>query len=78
VTPEQFAQQAMSLRDNEVFQMALDNLRSGALEALATVSVTDEEAIHHQQAIVKVVDDIRGDLEAFIRTGTPRTKPGLA
>jgi hypothetical protein len=75
---DQTAQLAMSLRDNEVFQAALDNLRSGALEALAKVATSDQEAIHHQQAIVKVVDEIRSDLDAFIRTGKPRAKPGLA
>lgn len=78
MTAEQIAQQAMSLRDNEVFQMALDNLRNGALEALAKVSVSDAEAIHHQQAIVTVVDEIRSDIDAFIRTGAPKIKPGLA
>ena len=66
------------LADNEVFQMALDNLRNGALEALAKVSVLDPEAIHHQQAIVTVVDEIRSDIEAFIRPGAPKVKPGLA
>jgi hypothetical protein len=75
---DQMAQQAMSLRDNDVFQAALDNLRNGALEALATVSTSDQEAIHHQQAIVKVVDEIRGDIDAFIRGAAPTSKPGLA
>lgn len=75
---DKFAQQAMSLRDNDAFQTALDNLRKGALEALATVAAGDQAAIHQQQAIVKVVDDIRSDIEAFIRTGSPKTKPGLA
>lgn len=75
---EQIAQLAMSLRDNEVFQMALDNLRNGAIEALVKVNATDTDAIHSYQATVRVVDELRADLEGFIRSGQPKTKPGLA
>jgi hypothetical protein len=75
---EQIAQQAMSLRDNEVFQLALDNLRNGAIEALVKVSATDTDAIHSYQATVRVVDELRSDLEGFIRSGQAKKKPGLA
>lgn len=75
---DQTAQLAMSLRDNEVFQMALDNLRNGAIEALVKVNATDTTAIHSYQATVRVVDELRADLEGFIRSGQPKTKPGLA
>jgi len=78
VTADQLAQQAASLRDNEAFQAALDNLRAGALEALARVAATDAEAIHAHQATVRVVDDLRGDIEAFIRSGLPRKAAGIA
>lgn len=78
MTPEQLAQQAMSLRDNDVFQMALDNQRNGAIEALVKVDATDTNAIHSYQATVRVVDELRADLEGFIRSGQPKTKPGLA
>lgn len=75
---EQIAQQAMSLRDNEVFQLALDNLRNGAIEALVKVSATDTDAIHSYQATVRVVDELRADLDGFIRSGQTKKKPGLA
>lgn len=75
---DQIAQQAMSLRDNEVFQMALDGLRTDALDALIRADATDAPAINKHQATVRVVDELRADLEGFIRSGQPKTKPGLA
>lgn len=75
---EQIAQQAMSLRDNDAFQMALDNIRNGAIEALVRADAADTQAIHSYQATVKVVDDLRADLDGFIRSGKSKAKPGLA
>jgi len=75
---EQLSQLAMSLRDNEAFQMALDNRRKEALEGLVSVSATDTNAIHSYQATVKVVDELRADLDGFIRAGQARRKPGVA
>jgi hypothetical protein len=78
MTKDQLASLAASLRDNEAFQFALDNQRSSALEALAVVSVLDVEAINKHQATVRVVDEIRADLDRFIRSGQPRVPPGIA
>lgn len=61
--------EAMSLRDNEAFQAALTNARSNALEALATMKREDEQGFYDAQATVRVVDSIRDDLDAFIRSG---------
>lgn len=70
--------EAMSLRDNEAFQRALNLLRANALEALVRVPATDVEAIRDYQATVRVVDQLRDDLEGFIRSGQPRKSPGIA
>lgn len=70
--------EAMSLRDNEAFQASLDGIRSTALEALVRTPATDVEVIRNHQAIVKVVDEIRGDLDAFIRAGRPKGAAGIA
>ena len=78
MTPEQLASLASSLRDNEAFQLALDNARNGALERLATTEPTNTVAILANQAVVKVIDELRGDLEQFIRSGTPRKPAGIA
>jgi hypothetical protein len=72
------AAEAASLRDNEAFQKALDNLRNGALEALVRVPATDVEAIRDYQATVKVVDELRNDIEGFIASGRARARPGIA
>jgi hypothetical protein len=75
---DQIAQLAMSLRDNEAFQMALDGIRGDALDALVRADATDAPSIHKHQATVRVVDNLRADLDGFIRQGQAKTKPGLA
>lgn len=75
---DQIAQRAMSLRDNEAFQAALDGIRNDALDALIRADATDAPAINKHQATVRVVDNLRADLDGFIRMGQPKTKPGLA
>lgn len=75
---DQLAQQAMSLRDNEAFKAALDNIRSGALDVLSTVDADDRNSLLKAQATVRVVDDIWTDLEAFIRAGRLSNPPGIA
>lgn len=78
VTPEQTASLAQSLKDNEAFQLALTNIRDEALNALATMPRADEAAFYSAQARVAVVDDIRGNLDQFIRSGAAKSPPGLA
>jgi hypothetical protein len=78
VTAEQLAQQAASLRDNEAFQAALNAMRADALDRLATVNADDRLAIIANQAAVKVVDELRGNLEQFIRSGQSAKPPGIA
>lgn len=78
MTSEQIASLAQSLKDNEAFQMALNGQRASALDALATIDADDKLGILKHQAVVKVVDDIRADLEQFIRSGQKRAKPGIA
>lgn len=69
---------AMSLRDNEAFQAALDSVRENAVDTLIGISADDKNGLLKAQATVAVVDDIRGNLEAFIRQGVPRAPAGLA
>jgi hypothetical protein len=79
VDAEQAAELARSLRDNEVFQAALDGLRDDALDRLASLKAREDvDQIIECQATVKVVDNLRADLEQFIRSGRKRKKPGLA
>ena len=64
--------EAMSLRDNEAFQAALDAIRSNALDTLITVDADDKNSLLKAQATVQVVDDIRDNLRAFIDAGKPK------
>ena len=78
MTPEQLASLAQSLKDNEVFQEALRVIRSDALDGLANIDADDKNGIIKFQAIVKVADDLRGNIEQFIRSGKPSKPPGIA
>ena len=77
-TAEQMSAEAASLRDNPAFQTALDNLKTGALEALAKINADDKNGILKLQATVYVVDEIRDNLDAFIRSGVAKPKAGIA
>ena len=78
MTKEQLASLAHSLKDNEAFQQALNDQRSGALDALATIRADDILGIQEHQATVRVVDGIRANLDQFIRSGTKRPASGIA
>lgn len=78
MTADQLASLAMSLRDNEAFQQALTNTRTDALETLVLVNPAEHDQIIGLQATVKVVDNIRGNLEQFIRSGATKKPPGIA
>jgi hypothetical protein len=67
------AAEAMSLRDNEAFQAALNAIRNGAVETLIAVNADDKNSLLKAQATVQVVDDIRDNLRAFIDAGKPKT-----
>jgi hypothetical protein len=73
-----YAQLAQSLKDNEAFQRALDIVKSGAIEALCTIDHDDAKGVLKLQATIGVVNDIRDNLDAFIRQGKPKDKPGIA
>lgn len=73
-----YAQLAQSLKDNEAFQRALDLTRQGAVDALISAKPDDEHGIIRYQATIGVVDDIRENLEQFIRSGAVRSPPGIA
>jgi len=77
VTDEQIALAAQSIKDNEAFQMALGAMRRDAIEALVSVNATDADKIRDHQATVKVVDELRANLDALIRKGQPPKAPGL-
>lgn len=77
MTDAQIAHEAQSIKDNEAFQLALGAMRRDAIEGLVSVNATDTDAIRDLQATVKVVDELRANLDALIRKGQPPKAPGL-
>jgi hypothetical protein len=73
----QLAAEAQRIKENEAFQAALDAMRRDAVEGLVRTPATDIEAIRDHQARARVVDELRGNLEAFIRQGAPRKATGI-
>lgn len=73
-----YAQLAQSLKDNEAFQAALEIMRGDALGKLAKIDADDKNGILKLQATVAVVEDIRDNLDTFIRAGAVRNPPGIA
>lgn len=78
MTKEQLASLAHSLKDNEAFQQALNNIRAGAIEMLCSVDADDKNTLLKAQAMVNVVDAIRETLALNIREGEPKAAPGIA
>ncbi len=79
MTPDQIASLAQSLKDNEVFQNALDTIRSDALESLVLTNPTDVVEINKHQATVRVVDALRSNFDMVIQSVQGRSKkPGVA
>lgn len=65
------AAEAEQLRTNPAFQRAVVAIRKNALEALATVSPTDEDAIRTNQARVRAIDTLCQEIADEIIRGAP-------
>ena len=78
MTKEQLASLASSLKDNEVFQKVLDNIKADAIEVLCSVDADDKNTLLKAQAMVNVVDAICETLALNIREGEPKAAPGIA
>lgn len=73
----QLAAEAQRLKDNEALQAALKEMRDDALEGLVVADPTKPEEIRNHQATVRVIGDFLARIEAIIRNGQPRKKPGI-
>lgn len=78
MSPESLGAEAASLRDNEAFQAALGLMMNTALDKLARIDPTQTNEIIRQQAIVAVVENLRDNLEQFIRSGKAPKPAGIA
>jgi len=63
---DHLAKEAARLKDDELFNKALDDIRSEALEALAEADADNYTAIVRLQQKVAVVTEIRNVLDRYI------------
>lgn len=63
---DHLAQEADRLKSDELFNKALDAIRSEALDSLATADADNYATIVRWQQRVQVVDEIRATLDRYI------------
>lgn len=61
-----FAKEAERLKNDEIFNKALDDIRTEALNALATADADNYTTIVRLQQRVAVIDEIRTTLDRYI------------
>lgn len=66
---DHLAKEADRLRNDDIFNKALDDIRSEALEALAVANVESITTMLRWQSRVMVVDEIRTCLDRYILQG---------
>jgi hypothetical protein len=63
---EHLAKEADRLRNDEIFNRALDDIRADEIEALVVANVDDKTAILRHQQMVLAIDEIRNVLDRYI------------
>lgn len=70
------AKEADRLKSDPVFDKALTDIRSDALDALAVANADSFTDIVRLQQRVAVIDEIRAMLGRYIMAGAPQEEPG--
>ena len=73
---DHLAKEANRLRNDDIFNKALDDIRSEALEALAVADVDSVTTMLRWQSRVMVVDEIRNCLDRYIMAADVQENPG--
>lgn len=73
---DHLAKEADRLKHDEIFNMALDQIRAEALEGLARIDADDVTPILKLQSRVFVVDEIRATLGRYIMAADVQENPG--
>ncbi len=73
---DHLAKEADRLKHDEIFNKALDDIRSEALEALAAADVDSVTTMLRWQSRVMVVDEIRTTLDRYILAADVQENPG--
>ena len=73
---DHLAKEAARLKADDIFNKALDDIRSESLEALAVADVDSLTTILRWQSRVMVVDEIRNVLDRYIMAADVQENPG--
>lgn len=73
---DHLAKEAARLKADEIFNKALDAVRSDALDALAVADADDKTMILRLQQRVSVIDEIRATLDRYIIAADAQEAPG--
>lgn len=73
---DHLAKEAARLKTDDIFNKALDDIRSEALEALAVANVESVTTLLRWQSRVAVVDDIRATLDRYIMAADAQEDAG--
>ena len=73
---DHLAKEAARLKNDDLFNKALDAIRSEALEALAETDADEIIMILRQQQKVKVIDEIRNVLDRYIMAADVQENAG--
>ena len=73
---DHLTKEADRLKNDEIFNKALDDIRAEALEDLAKAVANDVINIHRFQQKVAVVDEIRATLDRYIMAADVQENPG--
>jgi hypothetical protein len=73
---DHLAKEADRLKNDPIFNMALDAIRAEALEGLALIVADDTTAVLRLQAKVSAVDEIRNVLDRYIMAADVQENAG--
>ena len=70
------AKEADRLRNDEIFNKALADIRSDALNALATINVDEKTMVLRLQQKVAVIEEIRNVLDRYVMAADVQENAG--
>ncbi len=73
---EHLSREASRLKNDEIFNRALDDIRADEIEALVVANVDDKTAILRHQQMVLAIDEIRNVLDRYIMAADVQEDPG--
>jgi hypothetical protein len=76
VTAEHLAKEADRLKNDPIFNKALDDIRADALNSLVTADADNKSLIIRLQQVAAVTDEIRNVLDRYIMAASVQENSG--